>query len=108
MCRVLCVVAVVGLAGPAAGKDRWKADDILLAASASDFQVSPDGKAVLFLRSPARVPQLGLFQLDVATGHAAPLVTPTELTAGGEETLSEREKARRERQRITDGGFTTY
>ena len=33
------------------------------------IQVAPDGKTVLFLRSPARQPNLALYELDVATGQ---------------------------------------
>jgi dipeptidyl-peptidase-4 len=71
-------------------------------------QPTPDGRAVLFLRSPARVPELGLFEYDVATGVTRELVTPAQVLAGAEEVLTEAEKARRERLRITDRGFTGF
>jgi dipeptidyl-peptidase-4 len=71
-------------------------------------QLTPDGKVVLYLRSAARSPSLGLFQLDVASGQESPLVTPAELLGGQGEQLSVEEKARRERLRIMDSGFTAF
>ena len=67
-----------------------------------------DGKAVLFLRSQARVPRLSLFEFDVATGKTKELLTPEALLKGAEEKLSPEEKARRERMRVSVGGFTNY
>jgi dipeptidyl-peptidase-4 len=69
---------------------------------------TPDGKAVLFLRSQARVPKLSLFEFDVATGKTKELLTPAALLKGAEEHLSPEEKARRERMRVSVGGFTDY
>ncbi|OAI45853.1 peptidase [Planctomycetaceae bacterium SCGC AG-212-F19] len=69
---------------------------------------TPDGKAVLFLRSGPRTPKLGLFEFDVATGKTRELLTPEQVLKGAEEKLSPEEKARRERQRISVGGFTDY
>ncbi len=71
-------------------------------------QPTPDGRAVLFLRSPGRVPELGLYEYDVASGETRELVTPAEILGGAAEVLTEAEKARRERQRITDRGFTGF
>ena len=69
---------------------------------------TPDGQAVLFLRSPARQPTLALYEHDVQTGQSRELVTPAALLGGAEETLSVEEKARRERMRIVDRGFTSF
>jgi dipeptidyl-peptidase-4 len=69
---------------------------------------TPDGKAVLFLRSAARTPKLSLFEFDVASGNTRELLTPEQLLNGAEEKLSPEEKARRERQRVSVGGFTDY
>src|SRR5438067_8949288 len=69
---------------------------------------TPDGKAVLFLRAEARVPKLRLYEFDVATGKTRELLTPEALLKGAEEHLSPEEKARRERQRVSVGGFTDY
>src|SRR5437660_11852321 len=61
---------------------------------------TPDGKAVLFLRSQARVPKLWLYEFDVATGKTRELLTPEQVLKGAEEHLTPEEKARRERQRV--------
>jgi dipeptidyl-peptidase 4 len=69
---------------------------------------TPDGKAVLFLRSGARVPKLSLFEFDVATGKTRELLTPEQVLKGALEHLTAEEKARRERMRVTVGGFTSF
>ncbi len=69
---------------------------------------TPDGKAVLFLRAEARVPKLRLYEFDVATGRTRELLTPEMVLKGAEELLSPEEKARRERQRVSVGGFTDF
>ncbi|HAB18452.1 MAG TPA: DPP IV N-terminal domain-containing protein [Verrucomicrobiota bacterium] len=69
---------------------------------------TPDGKAVLFLRSEARVPKLQLYEFDVATGQTRVLLTPEQVLQGAEERLSPEEKARRERMRVSVGGFTDF
>ncbi|MBY0230309.1 MAG: prolyl oligopeptidase family serine peptidase [Gemmataceae bacterium] len=71
-------------------------------------RVTPDGKHVLFLRSEPRKAKMALFEFDLATGKTRQLLTPEALLKGAEEKLSAEEKARRERQRVTVGGFTTY
>ena len=40
---------------------------------------TPDGTAVLFLRSEPRTPKLELFEFDVASGKTRKLLTPAEL-----------------------------
>jgi dipeptidyl-peptidase-4 len=74
----------------------------------SRIQIVPDGSAILFLRSPPREPTLGLYQLTVASGETRELVTPAQLLGGAAEELSDAEKARRERMRITERGFTSF
>jgi dipeptidyl-peptidase-4 len=69
---------------------------------------TPDGKAVLFLRSEPKKPKLSLFEFDVATGKTRELLTPEAVLKGAEEKLSAEEKARRERQRVSVGGFTDF
>lgn len=69
---------------------------------------TPDGQAVLFLRAQARVPRLELYEFDVATGQSRVLLTPEQVLKGAEEKLSPEEKARRERMRISVGGFTDF
>jgi dipeptidyl-peptidase-4 len=69
---------------------------------------TPHGKAVLFLRSGPRNPTLRLYEFDVATGKTRELLTPEMVLKGAEEHLSAEEKARRERQRVSAGGFTNF
>jgi len=69
---------------------------------------TPDGKFVLFLRAQAKVAKLSLFEFDVAAGKTRELLTPEQLLKGAEEHLSPEEKARRERQRVSVGGFTDF
>src|SRR5688572_2207690 len=66
---------------------------------------TPDGKSVLFLRSPPKSPELSLYELDLASGRTSALLTPSQLLPG-DETLSPAERARRERQRVSFRGFT--
>ena len=69
---------------------------------------TPDGKAVLFLRSQPRVAKLGLYEFDVETGKTRELLTPEQVLKGTEEQLTPEEKARRERMRVSVGGFTSF
>jgi len=69
---------------------------------------TPDGKAVLFLRSEPRQAKLGLYEFDVANGATRELVTPEQVLKGVEEKLSPEEKATRERMRVSVGGFTKF
>ena len=71
-------------------------------------KISPDGKTVLFLRADPKTPKMKLFEFDVATGKTKELLSPEMLLKGGEENLTPEEKARRERQRVTVGGFTDF
>jgi dipeptidyl-peptidase-4 len=62
--------------------------------------ISPDGKRVSFLRGrDDDRNRLDLWAYDIAGGDSARLVD-ADLLSGGDETLSDEEKARRERQRI--------
>jgi dipeptidyl-peptidase-4 len=69
---------------------------------------TPDGRSILFLRSPARSPVLSLYEFDVASGKARELLTPEQLLKGAEEQLSPEERAQRERKRISTRGFTSF
>src|ERR1700704_2199288 len=69
---------------------------------------TPDGKAVLFLRGEARKAKLSLFEFDVATSKTRELLTPAQVLKGAEEKLSAEEKARRERMRVSVGGFSGF
>jgi dipeptidyl-peptidase-4 len=71
-------------------------------------QPTPDGRAVLFLRSQARVPKLELFEFDVASGRTRRLLAPEQILGDATEELSPEEKARRERMRVSLRGFTSF
>ena len=70
---------------------------------------TPDGSAVLFLRAKsAREPSQELYEFSVATKETRRLLSPEDALKGAAESLSPEEKARRERQRISVGGFTAF
>ncbi len=71
-------------------------------------KVAPDGKSVLFLRADGKTPRQGLFEFDVSSGKSRELLSPEMLVKNAEENLSAEEKARRERQRVSVGGFTDF
>jgi dipeptidyl-peptidase-4 len=71
-------------------------------------KITPDGKAVLFLRAEPKTPKLKLYEFDVASGQTKELLSPEMLLKGADENLTPEEKARRERQRVTVGGFADY
>ncbi len=70
--------------------------------------MTPNGDAVLFLRSGPRDVSRNLYELDVATGQLRGLARPADLLVGSEEEITAEEKARRERQREIGKGFTSY
>jgi dipeptidyl-peptidase-4 len=69
--------------------------------------VTPDGKAVLYLRSEARDRKQSLYEMDVASGTERLVVAPESLDEAPEK-LSPEERARRERMRITSSGLTAF
>ena len=68
-------------------------------------KVTPDGKAVLFLRAEPKTPKMKLYEFDVASGQTKELLSPEMLLKGADENLTPEEKARRERQRVTVGAL---
>lgn len=70
--------------------------------------VTPDGDAVYFLRSPARSFVRDLYVFERKTGTERRLLTAEELLGGSEEKLTEEEKARRERARLSARGFASF
>ena len=69
---------------------------------------TPDGKAVLYLRSGPRDTVQRLYEFNIATNKERELVTPDALLGGKQEELSAEEKARRERARVSVKGFTHF
>jgi dipeptidyl-peptidase-4 len=72
-----------------------------------DATITPDGRAVLFLRSQPRDTKQSLFETDVASGATRELLSPDALDKAPEH-LTQEERARRERMRITSSGFTSF
>ncbi len=69
--------------------------------------VTPDGRAVLFLRAAARKPAQSLYKLDLATQRLTRLCSPEEVFKNPDQ-LSPAERERRERLRQTATGFTSF
>jgi dipeptidyl-peptidase-4 len=69
---------------------------------------TPDGQAVLFLRSEARSARLRLYVWDAGSGQVRELLTAEQLLGGAAEHLSPEEKSRRERLRLSAAGLTSY
>lgn len=69
---------------------------------------TPDGKEVVFLRGGARDPVLRLYEFTIADGSLREILTPEKLLQGAEEKLSAEEKSRRERERQSLRGFTSF
>ncbi len=69
---------------------------------------TPDGSAVLFLRSKPRDTSLALYEFDVSSQKIRELLTPEQVLGDTPETLTPEEKARRERMRVSSTGFTNY
>ncbi|MBB4212015.1 dipeptidyl-peptidase IV [Rhodothalassium salexigens DSM 2132] len=89
--------------------DRLVASPSLSGATISSVRFSPDGRLVTYLKGrddDATVRDL--WAHDLETGRAAKLADAQALLGGEAEALSEVEKARRERQRITGSGIVAY
>lgn len=71
-------------------------------------KLTPDGASVIFLRAAPRDPTLRLYEFSIADGTERELLTPAQLLGGAEENLSPEEKTRRERQRQSLRGFTSF
>ncbi|MEU6231794.1 prolyl oligopeptidase family serine peptidase [Kitasatospora sp. NPDC047058] len=73
------------------------------------FSVASDGSRVVFLRSRSGSDRANLlWTLDTATGEERIAADPAVLLGGGEEDLSQAEKARRERSREGSAGIVGY
>jgi dipeptidyl-peptidase-4 len=70
--------------------------------------VTPDGSAVLFLRSGPRSFVQDLYEFDATIGTERLLLTAEQVLAGQEEQLTPEEKARRERLRLATRGISSY
>jgi len=70
--------------------------------------VTPDSRAVLFLRSGPKDARQSLFEFTVDTGATRELLTPDSLLNGAAETLSVAEKAALERRRSSARGIGSF
>lgn len=76
--------------------------------SPRNLQVAPDGKRVTFLQGKqSDYERLDLWEYNIASGTSRLLFDSDELSSG-EETLSDEEKARRERMRLSGSGIVSY
>ncbi len=73
-----------------------------------NISITPDGSAVLFLRSGPRSFVQDLFEVDTATGKERVLLTAEQLLGGTQEKLTAEELARRERMRLASRGIASY
>ncbi len=71
-------------------------------------QITPDGKTVIFLRGGARDPVLRLYEFTIASHSLREILTPEKLLQGAEEKLTAEERSRRERERQSLRGFTSF
>jgi dipeptidyl-peptidase 4 len=71
-------------------------------------QITPDGKTVVFLRGGARDPVLRLYEFTIADTKLREILTPEKLLQGTEEKLTAEERSRRERERQSLRGFTSF
>jgi len=71
-------------------------------------KITPDGKAVIFLRGGARDPVLRLYEFTIADAKLREILTPEKLLHGAEEKLTAEERSRRERERQSSRGFTSF
>ncbi len=71
-------------------------------------ELTPDGKAVIFLRGGARDPVLRLYEFTIADSKLREILAPEKLLGDTEEILSAEERSRRERARQSLRGFTSF
>ena len=88
--------------------ERITSSPALAGSSPRNVKFSPDGARVTFLRpSHDDYKVLDLWEYNIEDGQARLLVAASTLI-GGEEKLSQVERARRERMRITSRGIISY
>lgn len=71
-------------------------------------EVTPSGDAILFLRSGPRDVVRNLYEIGANGAEVRGLARAADLLTGGEEHLTDEEKARRERMREVGRGFTWF
>ena len=114
--RILAIMAfsclTFGPGLPAAADDdfprQWAETNRFRLGRPASVTVTPNGDAVYFLRSPARSFVRDLYVFERASGQERRVLTAEELLGGGEERLTEEEKARRERARLSARGLAGF
>jgi len=103
-------VAVRGAGGPAedAFLEQYASTYHFALGKPTAIRVTPEGDAVLFLRSGPRSFVQDLISFDTATGRERVLLSAADLLRGGQERLSAEERARRERMRQAAHGIVAY
>lgn len=115
----LCIFGLIAFSiQPSAAQDKKTLDSQFLRSYAETrgfmlgrpvkAKPSPDGKSVFFLAAKPRQAKQSLFIFDIGSGNVKELASPEQVLNGAQESLSAEEKARRERQRISVGGFTDF
>ncbi len=80
----------------------------LAGSSPRSLKVAPDGKRVTYLQGKqSDYERLDLWEYNIASGESRLLFDSDDLSSG-EETLSDEEKARRERMRLSGSGIVSY
>lgn len=73
------------------------------------FEVSPDGQRVVFLRAPSGTERAdALWVYDLVSGSERLIADPAVLLGADAENLTQDERARRERQRVTTSGIVAF
>ena len=88
--------------------ERMYSSPSLTGPTVNGLQISPDGARVTFLKGKANdYERLDLWEYHIKSGETRLLFDSDELQSGREE-LSDEEKGRRERMRLTDSGIVSY
>lgn len=88
--------------------EQWAATFRFRLGNPTGITLTPDGSAVLFLRSGPRSFVNDLYEFDVTTGRERVLLTAQQVLQGGEEKLTAEELARRERMRMASRGIASF
>lgn len=109
---LLAIAACLALSSPVLAEkltpERIFADPALNGPTAKGVALSPDGKRVTYLKGkPEAANVQDLWAADVKGGEPYRLIDSAALSSGGKE-LSEAEKARRERARVSARGIVEY
>jgi dipeptidyl-peptidase-4 len=109
---LLAITACLALSSPVLAEkltpERIFADPALNGPTAKGVALSPDGKRVTYLKGKAEAANVqDLWAADVKGGEPYRLIDSAALSSGGKE-LSEAEKARRERARVSARGIVEY